>query len=68
MNGKSVVRLFFFSFLYMLTCEDVSFSITSLFLCLLDILKSLILLIFKGRKKKREEGFFAAGCRRGICV
>lgn len=41
----------------MLTCEDVSFSITGLFLCLLDILKSLILLIFKGRKKKEKKAF-----------
>lgn len=51
------------SLLYMLTCRDVSFSTMSLFLCLLDILKSLILLIFK--KKRR---LFAAGGRRGICV
>lgn len=34
------------SLLYMLTRRDVSFSTMSLFLCLLDILKSLILLIF----------------------
>lgn len=52
----------------MLTCEDVSFSITSLFLCLLDILKSLILLIFKGKKEKKaflpqaaEEEFVFSG-------
>lgn len=40
------------SLLYMLTRRDVSFSTMSLFLCLLDILKSLILLIFK-----KKEGF-----------
>lgn len=51
------------SLLYMLTRRDVSFSTMSLFLCLLDILKSLILLIFL--KKRR---LFAAGGRRGICV
>lgn len=48
---------FFFSLpfsppLHMLTRGDVSFSTMSLFLCLLDILKSLILLIFK-----KKEGF-----------
>lgn len=32
-------------------CWDASFSTMSLFLCLLDILKSLILLIFKKKKK-----------------
>lgn len=68
MNNKSVVRLFFFfARLYMLTRGDVSFSITSLFLCLLDILKSLILLIFKKKRKKAflpqaaEEEFVFSG-------
>lgn len=69
MNNKSVVKLllFFFARRYMLTCGDVSFSITSLFLCLLDILKSLILLIFKKKRKKAflpqaaEEEFVFSG-------
>lgn len=43
--------------LYMLTCWDVSFSTMSLFLCLLDMLKSLILLIFKKKEKRKKEGF-----------
>lgn len=62
MNNKSVVKLLcvcarLSSPLYVLTRWDVSVSTMSLFLSLLDILKSLILLIFKKEKKRKEEGF-----------
>lgn len=53
------------SLLYMLTRRDVSFSTMSLFLCLLDILKSLILLIFKKKEsflpQAAEEEFVFSG-------